>query len=348
MVDTLKTVSIVIPCLNEERYIARCLDSVLHNEYAEGIVEIFVVDGMSTDGTRDIVRSYEARTSKVRLLDNPGRTAPAALNVGIGQASGDIIVRLDAHTTYSPDYIRKSVETLNEYGAANVGGIIKTLPSRDTMIAKAIALSISHFFGVGLSHFRLGKHVIKYVDTVPFGCFRRELFDRIGMFDETLPRNEDIEFNRRIKKEGEKIVLTHEIVSYYYARGTLNEFWKHNFDNGFRVTAFLADGKINCSLRHMVPMLSLVLLAALALGCFRYSACCWFLAGLCGLYVTASLYFSFKTSLRQKNPLYIFLMPFMFAYLHVSYGLGTVWGTAKSCGLWFKKCFCRQKIATAE
>ena len=248
-------ISIIIPCRNEEDFISGCLDSIIEDKDLHTEMEILVVDGRSKDKTREIVSQYKEKYDFIHLVDNPKLTAAAALNTGIRKAKSDVIIRLDAHTTYSKDYIKKCLEYLEKYDAANVGGIIKTLPRNDTLIAKAIALSISHIFGVGGSFFRIGNKETRYADTVPFGCFKREIFNKIGYFNEHQPRNEDIEFNARIRKAGEKIILSPDIVSYYYAKGTLKDFWKHNFDNGYKVTNPIESCMKFHSLRHVVPLI---------------------------------------------------------------------------------------------
>jgi len=321
-------VSVIIPCLNEEHFIIRCLDSVLKNNIREEL-EIFVVDGMSKDRTREIVKEYEQRHNSIYLLDNPRRSAAAALNVGIKKSTGDIIIRLDAHAVYSENYFAKSIECLKKYKAANVGGIIKTIPRRDTLIAQAIALSMSHIFGVGRSFFRIGSKKTRSVDTVPFGCFRRDIFDKIGYFNESRPRNEDIDFNARIRRVGEKIILSPEIVSYYYPRGTLKDFWKHSFDNGYKTASHVDFYNSFLSLRHFVPFFSVFALIALIIVSFFNSIILFILLALLSFYVALSIYFSFRIALKEGNIKYFFVMPFIFALLHFGYGLGSICGSTK-------------------
>jgi len=320
-------VSVIIPCLNEESCIRICLDSVLQNTFPNEKMEIFIVDGMSHDKTREIVKDYSSRFKNIFLLDNPKKTAPAALNVGIKQARGNVIVRLDAHTTYSPDYISKSVESLFKSDAVNIGGVIETMPGSDTHIAKSISLALSHFFGVGPSYFRIGSNEPRYADTVPFGCFRRELFDEIGLFDESRPRNEDIDFNQRIRASGKKILLNRNIKSYYFARGTFKEFFWHNFDNGRLVTAPIGLKQKNVhSFRHFVPIICFfALIALIALSTVSKPALITLVSGFV-IYFGLNFYFSFKAALRERKFIYLLTMPFTFATLHFSYGLGSIYG----------------------
>lgn len=320
------SVSIVIPCRNEAKYIARCLDSIIDNGYPHALLEILVMDGLSDDGTREILSDYVKRYKFIRMIDNPRRAVPAALNIGIRASVGEVILRLDGHTLLGKGYIILCVSSLRKYNVANVGGIIKTMPGRETLIAKAIAYALSHPFGVGRSHFRLERSKICFVDTVPFGCYRRELFETIGYFDETLHRTEDFDFNQRIRRSGKKIILIPDIVSHYYARGTLKDFWKHNFDNGRLVTAPWAQGKMNFAVRHLTPLGAVIAMGILTIGAFFVPNCAAVLMGLIALYFSADFYFSLKAVMRKKNIAYLPLMFFMYPFLHVSYGFGSIKG----------------------
>ena len=179
-------VSVIVPSRNEAHRIGPCLESILGNDYPSDRLEILVVDGMSDDGTRTVVESFGARFPQLRLVSNDRKITPAALNLGIAAAQGSVIVRMDAHVEYPRDYISALVALLEESGADNVGGVCRTLPANDSPIARAVALGMSHPLGVGNSHFRIGTSENRWVDTVPFGCYRREVFDRIGTFDEEL------------------------------------------------------------------------------------------------------------------------------------------------------------------
>ena len=198
-------------------------------------MEALVVDGMSSDKTREIVKEYAQKGNTVNLIDNHSFTAPAGMNVGIKEAKGQAVVIMGAHAIYAKDYVSKCVKYLNQYNADAVGGLMQTLSGSKTLKAKAIALALSSSFGVGNSYFRTGVKEPKLVDTVPFGCYRKEVFDKIGNFNKNLTRNHDIEFNLRLKKAGGKILLVPDIKSYYYARATFRELFRNNFQNGFWV-----------------------------------------------------------------------------------------------------------------
>jgi len=340
--DKRSFVSIIIPCLNEEAYIEKCLDSVIENDYPKDMFEISIIDGMSSDGTRSILESYIRKYSFVRILDNPKKITPVALNIGIKNAGGEIIIRMDAHSTYEKDYISKCVKYLNEYNADNVGGIWVTVPGKDSLLAKAIAFSLSHRFGVGNAHYRIGlSQEPKWVDTVPFGCFRREIFDKIGLFDENLHRNEDIELNKRLQKADGKILLVPEIVIYYYAKSDLKTFITHIFDNGKKVTCYSEMDLNLFSWRHLVPMIFVMCLSSLLLlwgGASLVNTPVFDLiskTGLFGLllaagsYLAVNFYYSVKIAVQKKNAGLFFLMPCIFGMLHFSYGIGSIWGYIK-------------------
>ena len=199
--------SVICPIYNEEKNIVACMDSMLRQDYPKEQLEIIFVDGMSTDGTRALVEDYVRKHSFIHLLDNPRHIAPTALNIGIRASKGDLIARIDAHAQYPDNYLSVLSSKLYEHEADNVGGVCRTLPARDTAVCQAVAAALSSPFGMGNSYFRIGADHDMQVDTVPFGFFHREIFNRIGMFDEELVRNQDDEFNGRIIREGGEVVL---------------------------------------------------------------------------------------------------------------------------------------------
>lgn len=259
-------VSVIIPCRNEAGYIAHCLDSILAGDYPREQLEILVADGRSTDGTRELLAGYCARHAAVQLLDNPQGTTPGGLNVAIQASSGAIVVRMDAHVLYPPDYISRLVRGLEESGADNVGGVLQTVAANDTPMAQAIALGMSHRFGVGNAHFRVGATERREVDTVPFGCFRREIFSRIGLFDEELIRNQDDEFNFRVITRGGRVVLLPDVSCQYFARRSLGQLARMYYQYGyFKPLVARKIGRI-MTVRQLVPALLVVTLGVSALG----------------------------------------------------------------------------------
>lgn len=321
-------VSIIIPCYNEEKYIGKCLDSLIQNDYPKDKIEVLVVDGMSEDRTRTIVKGWAEKYAFVKLYDNPKKIVPAAMNMGIQNARGEIIIRMDAHNTYEKSYISKCVRYLQEYEVDNVGGVWVTRPGDNTVVAKSIALALSHPFGVGNAHFRIGLREPKEVDTVPFGCYRRKIFEKIGLFNEHLVRNQDIEFNLRLKKNGGKILLVPDIQSDYHARSTLKALARNNFWNGFWVIYSLKFAKLPFSKRHLIPLiftLSLVISSLLAIVNHHFFYVFIFILGIYGV---ANIFVSAKLSLKNSLKYFQALMA-SFSVLHISYGLGSIWGSLK-------------------
>ena len=321
-------VSIVIPCRNEEKFISKCLDSLIKQDYPKENLEILVVDGISEDKTKEIVERYIKKYPFIKLLENPKKFTSSGLNIGIKQARGEIIIRMDAHAGYKSDYISKSVRYLKEYNADNVGGVMKTLPKENTLSAKAIAICLSHPFGVGGSWFRIGTKKPREVDTVFGGCYKREVFDRVGLFNENLVRSQDMEFNLRLKKVGGKILLVPEIVSYYYPKTNLKDFFVHNFKDGIWAIYPLRFGIRIFSWRHLVPLIFVtILIFTLFFSPFFEGA--RFLFNLIFVtYLFLSLFFSVRISFK-KGFQYLFLLPIVFAIRHFGYGLGSLWGLIK-------------------
>jgi cellulose synthase/poly-beta-1,6-N-acetylglucosamine synthase-like glycosyltransferase len=319
------TVSIIIPCRDEEKFIAHCIDSILSNTYPKEKMEILVVDGMSDDKTREIIEEYAKSYPFIRLLDNPSRSIPAALNIGVRNVKGQIVVRMDAHSTYDKNYIANCVKYLIRYRADNVGGVWVTVPANNSLVARSIALALSHRFGVGNADYRIGAKEPKYVDTVPFGCYRRDVFDRVGLYDEDMLRNEDDEFNSRLIKKGGRILLVPEIISYYRARDSLQKLWRMGYQYGyFKPLVLIKTGKV-FTFRQLVPPL-FVMGLLLSAGLSLISK--FFLVPLLlilGSYSLANSAFSF--SLAAKNGTGVFLFTLIaFSTLHFSYAFGYLMG----------------------
>lgn len=318
-------VSVILPCRNEARYIGPCLDSILAGAYPADRLEILVVDGNSTDETRKLVKEYAARHPQVRLLDNVARIVPTALNIGIRAATGDVIARMDAHVIYPPEYLPRLVAALEESGADNVGGCVITLPADGTATAQAIAIALGHPFGVGNSHFRIGSPKARFVDTVPFGCFRRELFTKLGMFDEELVRNQDDEFNYRIVSRGGKIRLQPDVVCYYYARGSLAQLARMFYQYGvFKPLVARKVGKI-MTLRQLVPAGFLTALAGAAVAGIFWRPALLGGVGLAAAYAAAILVSSARV-FRSHGVRCATALTAVFPVLHFSYGFGFIRG----------------------
>ncbi len=258
-------VSVVLPIRNEETTIGDCLGAVLAQDYPAGRMEALVVDGQSTDRTRVVVAETAARDpwSRVRLLDNPIGSAPPALNMGIRAARGELIVRVDGHTIIAPDYLRRCVETLRETGADNVGGLMR--PEGRGYVGRCIALATGSRFGVGNSRFHYDERGGE-AETVYLGCFRRTVFERVGLFDEGLVRNQDDELNDRIVASGGRIWLNPRIRSTYYNRGSYRSLWRQYYQYGYWKVRVLRRHPGARRARHLAPAALVAALAGAALS----------------------------------------------------------------------------------
>jgi len=329
MNNLLPLVSIVIPCRNEEKFIGKCLDSIVAQDYPKDKLEILIGDGMSEDKTKRVIENYMGRYSFIKLFDNPKKIAPVAQNIGIKNAKGKIIIIMDVHTVYKSDYISKCIKYLKEYEVDNVGGIWKIMPSEKTLINKAIALVSSSFFGAGNAYYRTGySKGLKFVDTVFGGCYKKEVFKKIGLYNENLIRSQDMEFNLRLKKAGGKILLVPEIVTRYYPKSTLKEFFKHNFLDGIWTIYPLKFG-LSLKLRHYIPFVFIFsLIVPLTLSVF-FKPMIYLFLFIISLYLITSLFFSISIAIRKKDFGLFFTLPLSFACRHFGYGLGSLFGFIK-------------------
>jgi glycosyltransferase involved in cell wall biosynthesis len=288
-------------------------------------MEIIVVDGMSDDGTREVLAEYQRKHPElVRVLDNPKRVVPSAMNIGIKAARGEIIVRLDAHAYYQNDYIAQCVEWLERSGADNVGGTCLVEPTEDTLLDRAVARSIAHPFGSGNAHHKTSQsREPRYVDTVAFGCFRKELFDRIGYFREDMARSQDIEFNNRLRRNGGKILWVPHIKSRYQARSGLRRIIPYYFSNGFWVLFPLKFGVAAFRPRHLVPFAFVAWLLATALlsPWFFWSRIAFFSGA--AAYACAAFLAAIHVALVERRLEYLFTLPPAFFLLHAINGVGT-------------------------
>ncbi len=319
----LPMVSLILPCHNEVDFIENTVRSILGNDYPAELVEILVVDGMSDDGTRDIIERLVAENPHVKSIDNPRKITPAAINLGISQSHGDFIMVVSCHAEYASNYIDKCLEVIDRTNAEHVGGYMTTLPEKDTQIGRAIAAATTSPFGVGNSIFRIGGSESE-VDTVPFGMYRKEVFEKVGLYDERLVRNQDIELNTRLRKAGGRIIISPDIQLTYYNRSTFKGLWQQSFNNGLwnPYTVWLTGGGL--SLRHFIPMLFVSGLLTLCLGAFLWSPAKWVLLSYILVYFSSAGFFSIKHSSRTKTSAILVLWSYIL--LHISYGIGSLWG----------------------
>jgi len=314
-------VTVIIPMFNEERYIAQCLESVLANDYPKDLLEILVVDGGSTDRSRDIVVEYLQRYSFIHLLDNPKRIMSSALNIGIRNARGEIIVRMDAHALPDPRYISRCIEILRAGIADIVGGRWIIEPGAPTVVAEAIALAVSHPFGAGDAVYRYGG-AAGYVDTVPFGAFHKGLVFRVGLYDESLFVNEDYEFNYRVRRAGGRVFFSPDIISRYYARSTLRALARQYYRYGWWKVRMLRKYPAAVRWRQLVAPMFLLSLAAASGGAVIWPIFRIVLGMIFFAYTLASLTTSVIINLRRGSWRTIVWLPVAFAIIHFSWAAG--------------------------
>ncbi|MDD2890468.1 MAG: glycosyltransferase family 2 protein [bacterium] len=318
-------ISIIIPCRNEENFISKCLDSILANEYPKDRIEILVSDGMSEDGTREIIRRYSEKYFFVKLLDNHQKVTPIAMNIGIKHSIGEIIVIVSAHSILDKEFLKHSVEYLETTEADAVGGVLIALPGNNSILAQSIAVAISHPFGVGNAYFRIGSKEPKYVDTVPFGCYRKEVFSRVGFFDEELIRNQDDEFNFRLIKNGGKILLIPDIISYYSVRDSLSKLWNMYFQYGYFKPLVVKKVGGVCTWRQLVPLAFISSLIISGICSIFFRLCGMSFVAIALFYIIVNSMFSFSICIKKGIKHFISLF-ISFATLHFAYGLGYLKG----------------------
>lgn len=324
-------VSIIVPCYNEQSTIRLMLEAIRAQTFPCSEMEVIISDGMSTDGTRDAVAAFQKEFPdlEVRLVDNALRTIPSGVNRAIEAARGEIVVRSDAHSKPYPDYVANSVQALEEGRGDNVGGVWDIHPGAQTWVAESIAVAASHKLGVGDAMYRLTASAAA-VDTVPFGSFRRSLFEKIGMYNEALLTNEDYEFNARIRKSGGRVWLDPSIRSVYFARSTFVELIRQYWRYGYWKWRMLRRFPDTVRWRQALPplfvlsLLSLVLLSAF-LPFFR-----WVLAAEVLVYFFILFLAGAHAALKHRKPYLLPGLPLAISMMHISWGSGFLWSMLTS------------------
>jgi glycosyltransferase involved in cell wall biosynthesis len=317
-------VSILIPVRNEKKSIAACLEGVLRQDYPSDKLEVLIADGMSDDGTRALLADFCMRDCRVRVIDNPGRIASTGLNAAIRQAQGEVIVRLDAHTEYAPDYVRTCVEVLGETGADNVGG--PALTKAETYWEKAIAAAYHSPFSCGGARFHNARYEGQ-VDTVTYGCWRKATFERVGLFDEELVRNQDDEHNLRLTRAGGRVWQSPRIRSWYRPRGSPAALFRQYMQYGYWKVRVIQKHKLPASPRHLVPAGFILALAILLLMAPFSLWALGALGAVVGLYSLCLLCASVLAG-RRCGLAILPVLPVLFACFHFGYGCGFL------CGVW--------------
>ena len=321
----LPLISIIIPTLNEEHYIAQCLDSILNARYSKEKMEVIVVDGMSQDRTRSIVQEYHKKYSFIHLLENVDSYTPVGMNLGINASKGEYVFILSAHAQYAHDYFIKLVENIEKLNADCVGGVLITDVKNKNKKSSSVKEVLMHKFGVGNASFRTGSDKVKPVDTVAFGCYKRSTFEQYGVFDEKLIRNQDIELNKRIINGGGKIYLIPEVKCTYYAREDFMALAKNNYANGFWniLTAYHTKTLNSLSLRHFIPLLFVLSLIIPLIGSFIVPQIVWIALFSLVSYLSLVIIISFRLK-NSSNTIWHLIVSFL--TLHLSYGWGSLMG----------------------
>ena len=318
MDESLPLVSIIVPMHNEGEHIRPCLEAVLAQDYPTERMEILVVDGRSTDHSRDVVAQYAHQHANLSLLDNPRQITPAGFNIGIQHARGQVIGLVSAHSIVAPDYIRQCVDALQRSGADGVGGVMH--PVGKGYGGQAIALALGSRFGVGDSRFHYAQEEA-FVDTVPLAFYRGEVFQRVGLFDESLVRNQDFDFNFRIWQSGGRLFLSPAIHFYYAPRSTLSALWRQYFQYGRWKVRTLQKYPESLRWRQAAaPLFVSTLFGSLLLG-LLWPPARWALASLVGCYLLANLVAS-TIAARRGGWRYLPILPIVFATIHFAWGLG--------------------------
>jgi glycosyltransferase involved in cell wall biosynthesis len=323
-------ITIIVPCRNEEKYISLMLDNIVLQDYNKSLLEVFIIDGMSTDSTPGIIKRYSDRYNYIRYLKNENKEVSYALNLGILESKGEVIIRMDAHCVFPPDYVSALVDSLLTTNADNVGGIIITVPADDTLKSLAISKGMSSPFGVGMSEFRIGAKRIMKVSTVPFGCYRREVFDKVGLFDIELVRNQDDEFNGRLVKSGGSIILIPDIKIKYYARDRLSRLFLMMYQYGFFKPLVNIKLGSPATIRQFFPPLFTFYLLFVIPFVLSFSGpiiTCYMTV--LALYLTINLFFSMRIALIGHSLLLFFYMVIIFFIMHIGYGFGYIIGMIK-------------------
>jgi succinoglycan biosynthesis protein ExoA len=315
-------VSVIVPCRNEKKHIESALRSILAQDPPAGDFEVIVADGMSDDGTRDILKRLEQIDSRLRIVDNPGRIVSTGLNTAIRAARGELVIRMDAHTVFAEDYVRQCVATSHQTGADNVGGpwVVKG----SSLIARAIAAVFECPFGTGAAKGH-DRDYTGLVDTVYLGCWPRDVFERCGMFDEELVRNQDDDFNLRLSRSGGKVWQSPNIRSSYCPRESLPELFAQYSQYGYWKVRILQKHKIPASFRHLVPGAFVFTLLALALLLPLSSVAGWLWLTLVIAYLIGVKAASLFIARREGWKLFP-LVPVVFACYHFAYGWGFLRG----------------------
>ena len=331
-----KSVSVVIPCRNEEKKISYCLDSLIHCDYPKDLLEIIVIDGASTDQTGAILKKFSSEYPYIKVLNNPHIITPVSMNMGIRNAQNYYIMIASSHSSFPANYISVLAHSIDLLQADAVGGVLCTEVIDRNKKTLSIVQVLSHKLGVGNSMFRVGVEKPTLVDTVPFGLYKKELFAKTGLYDERLVRNHDIELSKRILAAGGKVYLLPQVQCTYYARENYCALAKNNYLNGLWnvLTVFYTKNFRSLSVRHFVPLVFILSIIIPFFFSFLSFSFIWCSVFSLLVYIVATVFFSIKISTKQTSISYVL---FTFWTLHFSYGLGSLVGIVNGLKLLWKK-----------
>jgi len=327
--DNRPFVSIILPVCNEVKFISQVITDFLSNDYPDSRMEIIVVDGLSNDGTLSIVDELAKLDSRVRLISNPTRTTPVGMNLGVRAARGEYILVAGSHSRYATDYLKSCVEVIERTGAGCVGGYMETLPGGTGQVSKAISYATSSPFGVGGAKFRTGGNCERRVDALGVSFIKREVFDKIGLYNPLLVRNQDIEFSSRVRKAGYSIIASPAIKLKYYNRPTFKALRTQAFSNGkWNAYTLWLTGR-GLRLRHLIPAAFVIVLTGLLVAWLCIGGVfTWLVFAYLSIYVAAAFVDSCRICILTKQ--LSLQAPIMASYIqmHLCYGFGTIYGLA--------------------
>lgn len=326
-------VSVIIPCYNEQATIRLLLEAIDQQTFPRSDIEVIIADGMSTDQTRAVVADFQREHPElaVRLVDNPRRVIPAALNCALNAAGGSYVVRLDAHSVPARDYIERCVTALASGLGENVGGVWEIRARGSGLMERAIAVAAAHPFGVGDALYRFTNQAA-YVDTVPFGAFRRDVFDTYGGFDEDLLTNEDYEFNARLRQQGGRIWLDPQIRSTYFARSSLQALARQYWRYGFWKWRMLRRYPATLRWRQGLPPLFVLSLAGWLVLALFWRPALWLLLAQLAVYFAVLVLGAVPAARKNRDAGLALAVPLAIACMHISWGAGFLWSMIKSGG----------------
>lgn len=322
---TLKRISVLIPCRNEEKYINDFLSSLILSDYPRDFMEVLFIDGKSTDATQSIISSFMKEYDYIQLITNEKKTVPHALNLGIQKSNGEYIFILGAHSEIPKNYFSKLVEWSEVLHADNIGAVCKTDVKNKTLKTNSIIKVLSNKYGVGNSLFRIGTKETTEVDNISFGCYRREIYDQVGLYDIRLERNQDIELNKRLKSAGGRIFLVPDVYFVYYARESFKGIAKNNFQTGLWniLTVYFTKKLTSLSFRHFIPLIFIlsIITPLIAMLWWSYAGLISILLLLIYLLVLTGI----SINIKDKDSTFFYIL-WSFIVLHFSYGFGSLLG----------------------